>query len=683
VTANSLAFDAWTARARSVPIEEELARRGVNLRGKIERCGSCPKCGGDDRFSINTAKQIFNCRGCDTGGDVIDLVRHLDGVDFTTACTTLAHDPPPKANGKDHAAEPREVTTARYLYQDEAGATLFMVGRIEYQNANGTFVFKDGKRKKTFKQKRPNPDKAGAWLYNVDGVRIVPYKLPELIEAIGNGYLIVVAEGEAKVDLLRSWNVPATCCAGGAKKWRPEHSEFLRGADVVILPDNDDAGRAHCVVVGVSLENVANSVRVLDLPSLPPKGDILDWAHRGGTVEQFHDLIAHEAKPWAPNNHKADEDPELNTTKKQAPMPEQNTGPAEFESAPASSFKMVGLNWLWPNRFALGKLGLIAGLPDRGKGLITADMTARVTNGDMWPCGEGRALKGRVLILSAEDDVEDTIVPRLVAAGADLTQVEILRMVRTGDSKRMFSLVSDIELLWRKVDELGNVVMIDIDPMSAYLGVGKIDSYRTTDVRGVLAPLTEFAASKQVFVLGVLHFNKKTDVNNAMLRISDSLAFAATARHCYVVVDDSENDRRLFVKAKNNLAPDTKALSYGVNAVDVGNDEKTGKAIWAPRVVWGLEHVEITATQAMEAEIAGKTSTNPRATAKIFLADMLENGPVAKQEIDEAAEANGISTRTLMRAKAELNIVAKKVGMQGGWTWQLPELQASPRRYND
>jgi putative DNA primase/helicase len=221
--------------------------------------------------------------------------------------------------------------------------------------------------------------------------------------------------------------------------------------------------------------------------------------------------------------------------------------------------------------------------------------------------------------------------------------------------------------------------MIIIDPMSAYLGVGKIDSYRTTDVRGVLAPLTEFAAAKQVFVLGVLHFNKKTDVNNAMLRISDSLAFAATARHCYVVVDDPENERRLFVKAKNNLAPDTKALSYGVNAVDVGKDEKTGKSIWAPRVVWGLEHVEITATQAMDAEASGTSSANPRAAAKRLLTELLASGPVPKHEIEEAADANCISSATLRRAKDEMGIVTKKSGMKGGWTWQLPEQQQRRR----
>jgi hypothetical protein len=78
----------------------------------------------------------------------------------------------------------------------------------------------------------------------------------------------LVVEGETKVDLLRSWNIPATCCAGGAKKWREEHAAFLRGANMVILADNDDVGRAHMSIVAASLQGVAASIRVLEAASI-------------------------------------------------------------------------------------------------------------------------------------------------------------------------------------------------------------------------------------------------------------------------------------------------------------------------------------------------------------------------------------------------------------------------------
>jgi AAA domain/CHC2 zinc finger len=298
----SAAYEACAERARSVPIESELERRGIRLRREgRELIGPCPRCGGDDRFGVNTSKQVFNCRGCGAKGDVIDLVKFLDGCDFVRAVTTLAGEPPAKANGKAQAApEPREVCPVRYDYSDENGVLLFQVGRVEYQYPDGSFVLKDGKRKKVFPQKRPDPDRPGKWIRNVDGVCIVPYRLPGLIEAISNDHLILIVEGEGKVDFLRSWNVPATCNAMGAGKWRSAHSEFLRGADVVILPDNDDPGREHANIVGASLQGIAKSIRVLALPDLPPKGDVVDWARQGGTVEQLYDLIAHEARPWTP-----------------------------------------------------------------------------------------------------------------------------------------------------------------------------------------------------------------------------------------------------------------------------------------------------------------------------------------------------------------------------------------------
>jgi putative DNA primase/helicase len=301
--ARSAESEAWIARARAVPIEEEIARRGILLKknGAADRCGPCPRCGGVDRFSINTTKQVFNCRGCGAKGDVIALAMYLDNADFDAACETLTGETRPTPNSKNRAAEPRKVVVAQFEYHDRDSAVAYAVERIEYQNTNGSPVLtKDGKPKKSFRQKRPNPDRQGEWIYNVDGVPVALYRLPEVIEAVANEHFVVITEGEAKADLLASWNVPATCCAGGAGKWRPEHSEFLRGADVILLPDNDAPGAKHVESVAASLQGIAASIKILGLPSLPPKGDLIDWQRNGGTVERLHELIEREAKPWTP-----------------------------------------------------------------------------------------------------------------------------------------------------------------------------------------------------------------------------------------------------------------------------------------------------------------------------------------------------------------------------------------------
>ena len=304
----SAAFDRWVSEARAVPVEREIERRGIKLNGNgRERVGPCPKCGGDDRFSINTTKGVWNCRGCDVGGDVIKLVEHLDGVDFIAACTTLTGTPPPKANGEDRAATPKKIIAAEFPYPDETGKLEFATERIEYQNRDGSFAEKGVvKRKKTFRQKRPDPDRPGKWINNVEGCRVLPYLLPQLIEAIAKDHPVLVVEGEGKADLLTSWNLAATCNAGGAKKWKAEHASFLKDADVILVPDNDGIGWEHVNIVGASLVGIAKRIRVLVLPDLGPKGDVIDWAKAGGTREQLDELIA-RAPNWEPLPQKPDD----------------------------------------------------------------------------------------------------------------------------------------------------------------------------------------------------------------------------------------------------------------------------------------------------------------------------------------------------------------------------------------
>ena len=231
----------------------------------------------------------------------------------------------------------------------------------------------------------------------------------------------------------------------------------------------------------------------------------------------------------------------------QAKFVEQELVAAELISVNAANIPMRAIEWLWPNRLAYGKLGLLGGLPDMGKGLITAFMMACITTRMGYPCGEGAPPRfGRVLYLSAEDDIEDTIIPRLKAAGADLTRIEIIKCVRKEGKDKSVSLVTDLDELRAKIDKHG-AEMIVIDPVASY--TGKVNNHMNAEVRSFLTPLTDMAAEKHIFVLGVVHFNKKVDVTS-MLRISDSLAYVAAARHVYVVVNDPETGATPLRKAK-------------------------------------------------------------------------------------------------------------------------------------
>jgi hypothetical protein len=234
----------------------------------------------------------------------LDYVRAKLGLPaFAPQRTAPAPKCPETGEASNQPEGAKQVFAASFDYRDETGNLLFQTVRFEFQNSDGSFVLTDaGKRKKTFRQRRPNPDRPEQWLWNLDGVALVPYRLPELIEAAGNETLIVIAEGERKVDLLRGWNIAATCNSGGAKKWRAEHSAYLKDANVVIMPDNDPAGRKHLDAAAASLKEVGAAVRVLNLPGLSLKDDVLDWAAAGGTVEQLYALIDRDAKPWKPSN---------------------------------------------------------------------------------------------------------------------------------------------------------------------------------------------------------------------------------------------------------------------------------------------------------------------------------------------------------------------------------------------
>jgi putative DNA primase/helicase len=336
----------------------------------------------------------------------------------------------------------------------------------------------------------------------------------------------------------------------------------------------------------------------------------------------------------------------------------------------AADVTMCGVDWLWPDRFAKGKLGLIAGLPDMGKGQIAAFLTAAVTNRVPLPCDEGIAPQGGVIWFNAEDDTCDTVKPRLVAAGADPKRVHFVNGARVDGKDKSFNLVTDLRLLHRAIARIGNVALVIIDPVSAYLGVGKIDGRSATDVRGVLTPLKELAEELHIAVIGIAHFNKKDDVKSALLRVSDSIAYVAAARHVYAVLDDPDDkDRKLFVKAKNNLAPDTKALRYGFGVKTVGHDAKLSKDINAPFVVWHPQHIEITANEAMQG--AG----GQRREARELLLDRLRGGPMKSEDLIEEAKQEGIPEKTLRRAKKDLGIKSRKdpTKFDGQWTWELTD----------
>lgn len=185
--------------------------------------------------------------------------------------------------------------TVADLFEPRNGSGKTIVAEYDYIDERGTLLYQVVRfAPKDFRQRRP--DGAGGWTWKLGDVQRVLYRLPEL-----QGQSVYIAEGEKDVDHLRALGLTATCNAGGAGKWREDYTRQLQAAGVtsiVILPDNDDAGRAHAAQVAQSCHVAGLAVTVATLPDLPVKGDVSDWLAAGHAREELAALAA-AAAPWS------------------------------------------------------------------------------------------------------------------------------------------------------------------------------------------------------------------------------------------------------------------------------------------------------------------------------------------------------------------------------------------------
>ncbi len=331
-----------------------------------------------------------------------------------------------------------------------------------------------------------------------------------------------------------------------------------------------------------------------------------------------------------------------------------------------SDVKPEAIAWLWPGWLAHGKLHILAGRPGALKTTTALSLAAAVTVGGKWPDGSPAA-PGMVIIWSGEDAIEDTLLPRFIAAGGDRAKIAFIGGVEEGGKKRSFDPAADMDALVDMCDRMENISLIIIDPIVA---VAKSDSHKNAETRRDLQPLVDLAERTRAAVLGIHHLTKRSEDTDPVDRVSGSLAFGAGPRVVLLSALDRKaagEPRGVLMRAKNNIGPSCGGIEFASEMRTLTDYP----AITAQRILWGASVNEGTR------DILARLESKPeevKGKAASFLRDALKDGPRMAAELIAEGEAAGLHERALQRALKKLNGSREKPSFGTGWVWELPEL---------
>jgi len=508
---------------------------------------------------------------------------------------------------------------------------------------------KTGKPEKTFRPIHPDGD---GWAI---GDPVGPLPLYRLAEIRGAAR-VHVFEGERCADEAARLGLSATTSAHGAKSasksdWRP-----LAGHDVPIWRDNDRAGEGYARDVATILTALTPParVRIMRLSGLPEGGDIVDYLGPDGPVDA----------------HSPEEIKAMIETQADAAFARP---PDETEHAVvrrAADIKTCPLSWLWQDKIPANKLSLGIGHPGKCKTLLALDISARLSVGRGFSDGASCEV-GNTLFCSGEDDAEDTLVPRLRAAGADLNRISFLDGVRWRDPETKEIRIAAVELD-RHIDAIREAVirtqakLFIVDPISSF--VGQVDDHRNSELRALLSALASVARDTRCAIFCISHLRKSGGL--AVHQAVGSLAYTAAARAVWAVLGDPQDaDRRLLLPVKMNLCRDSSGLAFRAVSDPAGSGH--------PILSWEPDPITAQAD-----DILNPPTTRPgplpiqRDEAAEWLTCALRSGPRDAKGLIEEADSIGITPGTLRRAKEVLGVMLARDGFQGPWMWRLPSSSA-------
>ena len=362
------------------------------------------------------------------------------------------------------------------------------------------------------------------------------------------------------------------------------------------------------------------------------------------------------------------------TTRGWKPIPnspgDDKEGCRSITLTPASAIRVRPVLWLWDGRIALGTLALVGGREGIGKSTLSYQLAADVTAGRL--NGVFYSERKSVIVAATEDSWEHTIVPRLMAAGADLDRVYRVDVTTAAGFHGSLNLPGDLRALQERIKDV-DAALVLLDPLMSRLD-GGLDTHKDADVRQALEPLVALADCCGVSLLGLIHVNKSTSTDPLSLLMA-SRAFAAVARSVLFVTTDPDNEAsRIVGMAKSNLGrTDLPSLTFGIEGVMVA--ETIEGPVWSSRIVWGDETdrtIREVLLQATSESADAKTATTE---AMAWLADYLSLHQVASsQQIKADAKVDGHGPDALKRARQRIGAGAISHGFPRRTYWSATGL---------
>ncbi len=329
-----------------------------------------------------------------------------------------------------------------------------------------------------------------------------------------------------------------------------------------------------------------------------------------------------------------------------------------------SDLRIVPVAWLWRDWLARGKLHLLAGAPGQGKTTIALAFAATVTSGGRWPNGAS-CKPGNVLIYSGEDDPADTLAPRLLASGADMSRCYFVKGTRIDGEEQAFDPARDMEKLRKCIASMpGGIDLLIVDPI---VGAVTGDSHKNTETRRGLQPLVDLAAECRCALIGITHFQKGGQGTDPSMRVIGSVAFTALARVVMVAAKvQSEDDKplRVLARAKSNIGPDDGGFEYHLEQTEIQTD------VFASHVAWG-NAVDGSARELLtDPDDDAGNDANDAAT--ILQAELVSDCWTPADAAKKAVTRQGVTAKQVWSASKKLGVIRKKGGMAAGWYWRLP-----------